>query len=69
MNEEREATIGKIETGANTRHELLAAPTPLGPLGLTIGCAALTPIAFGRRLKPAGTDLFELAALKKDQFA
>lgn len=31
-----------------------ADPTPLGLLGLAIGCAALTPIAFGARLTPAG---------------
>jgi len=31
-----------------------ADPTPLGLLGLAIGCAALVPIAFGARLTPAG---------------
>jgi succinate-acetate transporter protein len=30
-----------------------ADPTPLGLLGLAIGCAALTPIAFGAALSPA----------------
>lgn len=46
--------IGKIQLGATTRHEVFAEPTPLGLIGLSIGCAALTPIAFGFRLTPAG---------------
>jgi succinate-acetate transporter protein len=33
---------------------VFAEPTPLGLIGLAIGCAALTPIAFGFRLTPAG---------------
>jgi succinate-acetate transporter protein len=33
---------------------LFAEPTPLGLLGLAVGCAALTPIAFGASLTPAG---------------
>lgn len=32
---------------------LFAEPTPLGLLGLSIGCAALLPIAFGVSLSPA----------------
>jgi succinate-acetate transporter protein len=36
------------------RHEVFAEPTPLGLIGLALGCAALTPIAFGFRLTPAG---------------
>ena len=36
--------------------ELVADPTPMGLLGLAIGCAALTPIAFGRSLTPAGLE-------------
>jgi succinate-acetate transporter protein len=36
------------------KHEVFAEPTPLGLLGLAIGCAALTPIAFGYGLTPAG---------------
>ncbi|MFO0756489.1 MAG: GPR1/FUN34/YaaH family transporter [Byssovorax sp.] len=35
-------------------HEVFAEPTPLGLIGLAIGCAALTPIAFGHSLTPAG---------------
>lgn len=35
-------------------------PTPLGLLGLAIGCAALTPMAFGYALTPAG---FKTAAI------
>jgi succinate-acetate transporter protein len=46
--------IRKIEIGATHRHEVFAEPTPLGLIGLAIGCAALTPIAFGFRLTPAG---------------
>lgn len=46
--------IRKIQLGATTRHEVFAEPTPLGLIGLSIGCAALTPIAFGFRLTPAG---------------
>ncbi len=36
------------------KHEVFAEPTSLGLIGLAIGCAALTPIAFGRGLTPAG---------------
>ena len=36
------------------KHEIFAEPTPLGLIGLAIGCAALTPIAFGHGLTPAG---------------
>lgn len=36
--------------------EVVADPTPTGLLGLAIGCAALTPIAFGRSLTPAGLE-------------
>ncbi len=44
--------INKIELGG--RHEVFAEPTPLGLIGLAVGCAALTPIAFGHALTPAG---------------
>jgi len=44
--------INKIDLGK--KHEVFAEPTPLGLLGLAIGCAALTPIAFGHALTPAG---------------
>jgi uncharacterized protein len=44
--------IQKIDLGG--RHEVFAEPTPLGLIGLAIGCAALTPIAFGHALTPAG---------------
>jgi succinate-acetate transporter protein len=46
--------IRRIDIGATHRHEVFAEPTPLGLIGLAIGCAALTPIAFGFRLTPAG---------------
>src|SRR3954470_9770200 len=36
------------------KHEVFAEPTPLGLIGLALGCAALTPIAFGHSLTPAG---------------
>ena len=36
--------------------EVVADPTPMGLLGLAIGCSALVPIAFGRSLTPAGLE-------------
>ncbi len=36
--------------------EVVADPTPMGLLGLAIGCAALVPIAFGKSLTPAGLE-------------
>ena len=36
--------------------EAVADPTPMGLLGLAIGCAALVPIAFGKSLTPAGLE-------------
>ena len=44
--------IHKIDLGK--KHEVFAEPTPLGLIGLALGCAALTPIAFGHGLTPAG---------------
>jgi uncharacterized protein len=44
--------IQKIEL--SRKHEPFAEPTSLGLIGLAIGCAALTPIAFGHSLTPAG---------------
>lgn len=44
--------IKKLELAP--KQEAYAEPTALGLLGLTIGCAALTPIAFGHALAPAG---------------
>ena len=46
--------ISKIEFGPAVHREPFAEPTPLGLIGLALGCAALTPIAFGFRLTPAG---------------
>ncbi len=46
--------IRKIEFPATPHREPFAEPTPLGLIGLALGCAALTPIAFGFRLTPAG---------------
>lgn len=39
---------------APPHREIFADPTPLGLIGLAVGCAALTPIAFGYGLTPAG---------------
>ena len=36
------------------KHEAFAEATPLGLIGLAIGCAALTPIAFGYAQTPSG---------------
>ena len=44
--------INKINLGQ--KHEIFAEPTPLGLIGLALGCAALTPIAFGYGLTPSG---------------
>jgi len=44
--------LKKLDLGAHK--EVFAEPTPLGLIGLAIGCAALTPIAFGYSLTPAG---------------
>jgi succinate-acetate transporter protein len=44
--------IRKVEL--TQKHEVFAEPTSLGLIGLAIGCAALTPIAFGHGLTPAG---------------
>lgn len=38
-------------------------PAPLGLLGLSIGCAALVPIAFGQSLTPAGLGTAAMYAL------
>ena len=43
--------------------EVVADPTPMGLLGLAIGCAALTPIAFGKSLTPAGLETAALFCL------
>jgi uncharacterized protein len=47
-----------VQLASATSHgrEVLADPTPMGLLGLAIGCAALTPIAFGESLTPAGLE-------------
>jgi succinate-acetate transporter protein len=47
-----------VQLASTTPHgrDVLADPTPMGLLGLAIGCAALTPIAFGKSLTPAGLE-------------
>ncbi|MBI5534987.1 MAG: hypothetical protein HY898_19825 [Deltaproteobacteria bacterium] len=45
--------IKKIDLGTSPHgREVFAEPTPLGLIGLALGCAALTPIAFGYGLTP-----------------
>ncbi|MCX5784880.1 MAG: hypothetical protein NTX59_04260 [Elusimicrobia bacterium] len=46
--------------GQSQNTPVFGEPTPLGLIGLAIGCAALTPIAFGCSLTPAG---FKTAAV------
>ncbi len=52
--------IKKVELGQVHGHEVFGNPAPLGLFGLAIACAALTPIAFGHGLDPAG---FKTAAI------
>lgn len=47
-------------TAPSSTPPVFAEPTPLGLLGLAVGCAALLPIAFGQALTPAA---FRTAAL------
>ncbi len=42
-----------METQHNLPVPVFAEPTPLGLIGLAVGCAALAPIAFGAALSPA----------------
>ena len=51
--EEAREMVRRIDLGTGHR-ELFAEPAPLGLIGLAIGCAALTPIAFGESLTPQG---------------
>jgi succinate-acetate transporter protein len=46
--------IRKIDVGLSPSREPLGNPTPLGLLGLALGCAALTPAGFGYALTPGG---------------
>lgn len=39
---------------STSAREIFGEPTPLAMIGLAVGCAALTPIAFGHALTPAG---------------
>lgn len=45
--------LKKLDLGPHAT-TVFAEPTPLGLIGLAVGCAALTPIAFGASLTPAG---------------
>jgi succinate-acetate transporter protein len=44
----------EAETGHGAGPGVIADPTPVGLICLAIGCAALTPMAFGMSLTPAG---------------
>lgn len=44
--------ITRIDIGAKPHGEPFAEATPVGLIGLAIGCAALTPIAFGMTMQP-----------------
>jgi uncharacterized protein len=46
--------VKRAELGLPAHTERIAEPTPIGLISLAIGCAALTPIAFGASLTPAG---------------
>lgn len=52
--------IRRVEFGTPAHREVFAEPTPLGLIGVAIGCAALTPIAFGHSLTAGG---FRTAAI------
>ena len=54
--------IRKIQLGATTRHEVFAEPTPLGLIGLSIGCG-LEPRAAGRSILPDVEYLAESGSL------
>ena len=51
--------VKKVDLASHHK-EPFAAPAPLGLLGLAVGCAALTPIAFGLDITPAA---FKTAAI------
>jgi succinate-acetate transporter protein len=55
--------IRKVELGLSPHREILGNATPLGLLGLAIGSAALTPIAFGYALTPGALRTAALWAL------
>jgi hypothetical protein len=46
--------IKKVDLGLAPQRVLFAEPSPLGLLGLAIGCAALLPMTLGYGLTPAG---------------
>lgn len=48
--------LRRIDLAPPRPHERFAEPSPLGLIGLAVGCAALVPIAFGRSLDPAGLE-------------
>ena len=55
--------IRKVDIGLSPSREPLGNATPLGLLGLAIGCAALTPAGFGYALTPGGLTTAALWAL------
>ncbi|MBI4862348.1 MAG: hypothetical protein HY815_19125 [Candidatus Riflebacteria bacterium] len=55
--------VRKIDVTTPAHSEPYGNPVPLGLLGLGVGCAALTPIAFGHGLEPAGLKTAALLCL------
>jgi uncharacterized protein len=56
--------VGKVDLEITKHKEIFANPAPLGLIGLAIACAALTPLAFGYGLEPAGIKAtFKTAAM------
>jgi len=55
--------IRKVELGMSPNREPLGNATPLGLIGLAIGCAALTPIAFGYSVSPGALETAAVFAL------
>ena len=54
QNTREAAPVRRIEL--QRQHEVFADPTPLGLIGLAIGCAALLPIAFGAKVGLSGLE-------------
>jgi len=56
--------VRKVDLEFTKHREVFANPAPLGLIGLAIACAALTPLAFGYGLEPAGIKAtFKTAAM------
>jgi hypothetical protein len=55
--------ISRVDLGFGPHRERLGDPTPLGLLGLAIGCAAITPVSFGASLSIAAFKTVAVFAL------